>query len=115
MINIADLPAVRGQFERVAAASEELGAGPAADAADAVAGAPGAYRVADLPAVKDQLARPPAPQGIEQHSPTKCSEIMQAMGGDLRINARLWRPPGQCTVRAEHKCTGDQQGCPFRR
>jgi hypothetical protein len=114
MINIADLPAVRSQLERAAAASEEQGARPAVDAVEP--GALRGYSVADLPAVKAQLARAPVPQGIEQTAqPTKCSEIIQAMAGDLRINARLWRPPGQCTVQAENKCTADQQACPFRR
>jgi hypothetical protein len=47
--------------------------------------------------------------------PTKCAEIMQAIASDPGINARLWRLPGQCTVQAENKCTGDQQACPFRR
>jgi hypothetical protein len=55
MINIADLPAVRDQLERAAAALQEQGIAPAVDAA--AAGAPGAYSVADLPAVKAQLPR----------------------------------------------------------
>jgi hypothetical protein len=63
MINIADLPAVRGQFERVAAASEEQSAAPTADA-DGV-GAPRAYSVADLPAVKNKLASESAPAPVE--------------------------------------------------
>jgi hypothetical protein len=59
MINIADLPAVRDQFERAAAASKEQCAAPTADVADACA--PPGYSVADLPAVKAQLLREPVP------------------------------------------------------
>jgi hypothetical protein len=59
MINIADLPVVRDQLERAAAAPQEQRVAPPADAVGA--GAPGAYSVADLPAVKAQLSRAPEP------------------------------------------------------
>jgi hypothetical protein len=81
MINVADIPVVRAQLERAAAAKE----------------------------AEPQAIQPPSAQA------TECSEIMQAIAAGLQVKARLWRRPEQCAVWAEHKCTGDQQACPFRR
>jgi hypothetical protein len=127
MINVADLPAVREQFERTAAAAKEPPVEPSLQT-EACAGAAGVFNVAELPAVKAHFAAAAAEstsatpaqmedgaKGSEKAKAIKCSEIIQSIADGERIHARLWRRPGRCAVWAEHKCTGDQETCPFRR